>query len=100
MRNQGMSRRELLMQGGAVTASAVGANLALAGEKETRDQTGPAVKVEAEPYEYVFQPASTALIIIDMQEGSFTPRTKVFSAPTAPRRVCRADRAHGGANMA
>src|SRR5262245_25392646 len=73
MRNKGMSRRELLTNGGAVTAAAVGANLALAGEQEERDQMEPAVKVEAEPYEFVFQPASAALVIIDMQRDFVMP---------------------------
>jgi nicotinamidase-related amidase len=61
------------MTGGAVTASAVGANLAMAGEQEKRDQMEPAVKVEAEPYEFVFQPASTALVVIDMQRDFVLP---------------------------
>jgi biuret amidohydrolase len=73
MRNKRMSRRELLIYGGAVTASAVGANLALAGEQEKRDRMEPAVKVEAEPYEFVFQPASTALVVIDMQRDFVMP---------------------------
>jgi nicotinamidase-related amidase len=51
----------------------VGANLALAGEQEKRDQKEPPVKVEAEPYEFVFQPASTALVIIDMQRDFLMP---------------------------
>ena len=73
MRNKRTSRRELLMKGGAVTASAVGASLSLAGEQEKRDQMEPTVKVEAEPYEFAFQPASTALVIIDMQRDFVMP---------------------------
>ena len=73
MRNKRTSRRELLMKGGAVTASAVGASLSLAGEQEKPDQMEPTVKVEAEPYEFAFQPASTALVIIDMQRDFVMP---------------------------
>src|SRR5215475_5263057 len=73
MRNKRMSRRELLAKGGAVAASAVGANLALAGEQEKRDQLDPTVKVEAEPYEFAFQPTSTALVVIDMQRDFVMP---------------------------
>jgi nicotinamidase-related amidase len=61
------------MKGGAVTAAAVEANLASAGEQEKQDQMEPTVKVEAEPYEFVFQPASTALVIIDMQRDFVMP---------------------------
>lgn len=73
MRNKSVSRRELLLRGGAVTAAAVGANPALAGEQEKRDQSDSTVKVEAEPYEFVFQPASAALVIIDMQRDFVMP---------------------------
>jgi biuret amidohydrolase len=73
MRNKRMSRRELLTKSGAVTISAVGANLALAREQEKRDQAAPTVTVEAEPYEFVFQPASTALVVIDMQRDFVLP---------------------------
>jgi nicotinamidase-related amidase len=68
-----MSRRELLLKCGAVTVSAVGESLALAGEQEKRNQMAPSVRVEAEPYEFVFQPASTALVIIDMQRDFVMP---------------------------
>ena len=61
------------MTGGAVTAAALEANLASAGEQEKPDQMEPAVKVEAEPYEFVFQPASAALLIIDMQRDFVMP---------------------------
>src|SRR6476646_4692166 len=73
MRNETMSRRELLLKGGAFTAAAVTAKLAFGEEQEKRDQVEPAVKVEAEPYEFVFQPASTALVIIDMQRDFVMP---------------------------
>ena len=73
MRNKRMSRRELLKKGGAVTASAVGANLALAEEQGKGNQTETTVQVEAEPYEFVFQPASTALVVIDMQRDFVMP---------------------------
>jgi nicotinamidase-related amidase len=73
MRNEWMSRRELLFRGGAVAAAAVGANLAFAEEQEKRDQLDLTVKVEAEPYEFVFTPASTALVIIDMQRDFVMP---------------------------
>jgi nicotinamidase-related amidase len=73
MRNERMNRRELLLKGGAVTALTVGANLALARESEKGDRLAPTVKVEAEPYEFVFQPASTALMIIDMQRDFVMP---------------------------
>jgi len=68
-----MNRRELLMTSGAVTASVVGAELAYAGEQGKQDQKQPTVKVEAEPYEFIFQPASTALVIIDMQRDFVMP---------------------------
>src|SRR5262245_48683441 len=76
MQNYGLSRRELLKKGGAVAATAVGANLAFAGEQRQPDPSESTVTVRAEPYPFVFQPASTALVIIDMQrdfvmEGGF-----------------------------
>lgn len=73
MRNSRMSRRQLLMKGGAVSACVVGGNVALAEEQEKRDQAEAVVKVEAEPYEFGFQPASTALVIIDMQRDFVMP---------------------------
>src|SRR5262245_35251137 len=73
MRNNWMSRREFLIKGGAVTVSAVCANPNLAGEQGKRDQMELTAKVEAEPYEFVFQPASTALVIIDMQRDFVMP---------------------------
>jgi len=68
-----MNRRELFVTGGAVTASAVGASLAQAREQENGKPAGSTVKVEAEPYEFVFEPASTALVIIDMQRDFVMP---------------------------
>src|SRR5688500_6834214 len=75
MRNKTMSRRELLLKGGAVTAAAVGANLALAGEPGRRDpmKRKVKVKVKAEPYKFGFRPASTALVIVDMQRDFVEP---------------------------
>jgi hypothetical protein len=73
MRKKTLNRRELLLKGGAVTALTVGANLALARESEKGDRLAPTVKLEAEPYEFVFQPASTALMIIDMQRDFVMP---------------------------
>jgi nicotinamidase-related amidase len=88
------------MKGGAVTASAVGASLSLAGEQEKRDQMERTVKVEAEPYGFAFQPASTALVIIDMQRDFVMPGgfgkllgndvSRVLSAIGPTRRVLEA----------
>jgi nicotinamidase-related amidase len=73
MRNKGLSRRELLKSCGVVTASVAGANLAMAAEPGQQHPMEPAVEVEAEPYEFVFQPASTALVVIDMQRDFVMP---------------------------
>jgi len=67
-----MGRRELLMKGGAVAAATAGASPALAREPGKQDPE-PAVMVEAEPYEFAFQPGNTALLIIDMQRDFVMP---------------------------
>jgi biuret amidohydrolase len=73
MRNRRMNRRDLLMKGGAVGACAVGTNVVSAEEQVKQEQAETTVKVEAEPYVFVFQPASTALVIIDMQRDFVMP---------------------------
>jgi biuret amidohydrolase len=73
MRNGRLSRRELFKRCGAVTATAAGANLALAEEQGQQNDMEPTVEVEAEPYKFVFQPASAALVIIDMQRDFVMP---------------------------
>jgi nicotinamidase-related amidase len=73
MRNRRMNRRELLMKGGAVGACAVGTNVVSAEEQVKQEQAETTVKVEAEPYVFAFQPASTALVIIDMQRDFVMP---------------------------
>lgn len=103
MRNKRMSRRQVLVNSGAVTAAVVGANLALAGEQVKPEQMDPTVMVGAEPYEFAFQPTSTALLIIDMQRDFVMPGgfgellgndvSKVRPAIEPTRRVLEAWRA-------
>ena len=72
MRNKGMGRRELLVKGGAAAAATAGAGLASA-RGQGKQGPEPSVAVEAEPYEFAFQPSRTALLIIDMQRDFVMP---------------------------